>query len=83
VGSSALETVLVAGDPTPVAPGRVREVRAERLEPLVADFLTACSAGLPERELPVFASRHGVDLADVESVAKEFLAEGVLVRWPR
>lgn len=78
-GSNERETVLVAGDPA-AASTRLRAVRAERLEPLVADFLTACAAGVPERELPAFASRHHVDAADVESVAKEFLAEGVLVR---
>jgi hypothetical protein len=74
------EIVLVAADPAPVATGRVRGVRAERLEPLVADFLAACEAGLPERERSAFASRRDVDPADVESVAREFLAEGVLVR---
>jgi hypothetical protein len=78
-GSNSHETVLVAGDPAATTT-RLRSVRAERLEPLVADFLAACEAGMAERELAAFAARHDVDPADVESVAKEFLAEGVLVR---
>ncbi len=73
------ETVLVTSTPA-ATPMRLRDAHAERLEPLVAAFLRACETGLAERDVAALAARHRIDLADVEGVAADFLADGILAR---
>ena len=73
------ETVLVASDPP--APGsRLRVVRAERLAPAVAAFLSACVEGLDADGIRAFCEARSLERSDVESVIEEFAAEGVLER---
>jgi hypothetical protein len=73
------ETVLVASDP-PEPGARLRAVRAERLEPAVAAFLSACSDGLDAQGICAFCEPRGLEPSDVEGVIEEFAAEGVLAR---
>jgi len=61
-------------------PHVLREVRAERLEPLVAGFLRAAEEPLDAAAVAAFASAHEVAPADLEAVADEFVADGVLLR---
>lgn len=75
----ATETVLVQALARPHAHA-LREVRAERLEPLVAEFLRSAERPLDAAARAAFAAAHDADPADVERVAEEFAAEGVLLR---
>jgi hypothetical protein len=72
------EAVLIAAGPRPAV--GLSAVRAERLAPPVAAFLAAClrPQGAPARA--AFARARGLDLLEVEAVARELAGEGVL-RW--
>lgn len=61
-------------------PHALREVRAERLEPPVAAFLRSAERPLDAPALARFAVAHDVAPADLEAVADDFVADGVLLR---
>jgi hypothetical protein len=73
------ESVLIASQ-APARGSRLREVRAERLEPAVAAFLRRCADGLDAAGIAAFCRELGIESADVEGVIEEFEAEGVLLR---
>ena len=54
-------------------------VHAEPLQPLVAEFLALAERPLDRAGLTRFAQRHEIEPAELESVIKEFVAEGVLL----
>jgi hypothetical protein len=58
----------------------LREVRAERLEPVVADFLQRCSGGIDEERIDELCRTRGLAREDVDAVIAEFAAEGVLLQ---
>jgi hypothetical protein len=76
---SGTETVLIHALAS-LRGSQLREVRAERLEPLVAEFLHRGSQGIDEQRIGEFCRARGLARADVETVIAEFAAEGVLVR---
>lgn len=75
----ATETVLVLAQARPHAHA-LREARAERLSPLVAEFLRAAERPLDAAARAAFAAAHDADPSDVARVADEFVADGVLLR---
>jgi len=58
----------------------LRPVRAERLEPAVAEFLLRCSRGIDGDSIREFCRAHGVARSDVDDVIGEYAAECVLLR---
>jgi len=75
----ATECVLVQALPRS-NPHALREVRAERLEPLVAAFLRAAEAPLDPSARAAFAAAHALSPAEVEAVVDDFVGDGVLLR---
>jgi hypothetical protein len=73
------ETVLVAAG-EPEGSFALRPLRVESLTPLVARFLRLACAPLDDAALSRFAAEHGIDPAELETVAGEFVKEGVLLR---
>jgi hypothetical protein len=76
---ASAETVLVAAG-EPVGSHRLRALRVESLAADVAAFLHRADSGLDAAACTSFAAERGIDPAGLESVVKEFVAEGVLLR---
>jgi hypothetical protein len=78
---AATETVLVAVDVSRASRfGRLRALRVEPLSDLVAAFLARAAKPFDRAARAAFAADHGVEPGDVETVADEYVEEGVLLR---
>lgn len=73
------ETLLIVADEQAPPPGGLREVRVEALSPLVAAFLAGAVRPTPIAGWRRFAERRGLAPDDVEAVAREYVAERVLL----
>jgi hypothetical protein len=80
VEASGSETVLFAADARADARfGRLRPVRVEPLEPLVAELLRRAAWPLDRAARAAFAAEHELEPGEVEAVVDEYRADGVLV----
>jgi hypothetical protein len=79
VFAASEETVLVDAG-APEGSYRLRPLRVEALAPAVAAFLRRADAGIDAAACAAFAAEHSIEPADLESVAREFVADGVLLR---
>ncbi len=79
VDFASRETLLLVADEHTPPPGGLREVRVEALAAPVAAFLAGAERPSPVAGWAVFATRRGLAPGDVEAVAREYLAERVLL----
>lgn len=79
VDEAKAETVLLIAAETTPRPGALRELRAEVLSPLVALFLRGAETPQSPTDWRDFAREHELEPSTVESVARDFVRERVLV----
>jgi uncharacterized protein (UPF0276 family) len=80
VDAEAREHVLVARVGPPARFGRLPELRVEPLAAAVAALLAAARTPLDAAGLARFAAEHELEVAELDAVVDEFVADGVLVR---